>query len=137
MGMGQARKAAALAENFSPVDEAADERLKQEAKEEERNIKRTCEELGVRIHEVGITYRFALRIPIPVSLFRSTRTDIAYFPRLATNTPFSILYPPTKHAIRQSATQPPTIFIPTRTIFSLSCPLWMGKTVQEQLTRDL
>jgi OTU domain-containing protein 6 len=51
----QARKAAALAENFSPVDEVADEKLKQEAKEEERNIKRICEELGVRIHEVEIS----------------------------------------------------------------------------------
>ena len=51
----QARKAAVLAENFAPVDEVADERLKQEAKEEERNIKRICEELGVRIHEVDNT----------------------------------------------------------------------------------
>jgi OTU domain-containing protein 6 len=58
--LGQARKAAALAENFSPVDEVADEKLKQEAKEEERNIKRTCEELGVRIHEVEIFYRSVL-----------------------------------------------------------------------------
>jgi hypothetical protein len=32
----------------------ADEKLKQEAKEEERNIKRTCDVLGVQIHEVDI-----------------------------------------------------------------------------------
>jgi OTU domain-containing protein 6 len=51
----QARKAAAFAENFSPVDEVADEKLKQEAREEERNIKHICEELGVRIHEVEIS----------------------------------------------------------------------------------
>jgi len=49
----QARKAAVLAENFSPVDEAADEKSRQEASEEENNIKRTCEALGVRIHEIN------------------------------------------------------------------------------------
>jgi OTU domain-containing protein 6 len=49
----QARKAAALAEHFSPVDEEADARLKQETKDEEKSIKRTCDELGVRIHEIN------------------------------------------------------------------------------------
>jgi len=49
----QARKAAALAENFAPIDEVADDKLKREAKEEERIIRRTCEELGLRIHEIN------------------------------------------------------------------------------------
>jgi len=49
----QARKAAALAEHFSPVDEEGDARLRQEAKNEEKSIKRTCDELGVRIHEIN------------------------------------------------------------------------------------
>lgn len=49
----QARKAAALAENHSPIDEEADEKLRREAREEERNIKRTCEELGLQIHEIN------------------------------------------------------------------------------------
>lgn len=57
----QARKAAALAENFAPVDKVADEKLKQEAKEEDRNIKRICEELGVRIHEVDNTSQSVLK----------------------------------------------------------------------------
>jgi OTU domain-containing protein 6 len=43
-----------LAENFTPVDEEADEKLRRQAKDEERIIKRTCEELGVRIHEVNV-----------------------------------------------------------------------------------
>lgn len=44
-----------MAENFAPIDEVADEKVKQEAKEEERIIRRTCEELGLRIHEVDIS----------------------------------------------------------------------------------
>ncbi|KAI0082718.1 cysteine proteinase [Panus rudis PR-1116 ss-1] len=48
----QARKAAALAEKYAPNDAEADARLQREAAEEERIIKKTCEELGVRIHEI-------------------------------------------------------------------------------------
>jgi len=35
--------------------------LKQEAKDEERNIKRICEELGVRIHEVDNSSQSSLK----------------------------------------------------------------------------
>ncbi|KAI0374815.1 cysteine proteinase [Pilatotrama ljubarskyi] len=48
----QARKAAALAETYAPTDSAADERLEREAKEEEEQIKKTCDELGLMIHEI-------------------------------------------------------------------------------------
>ncbi|KAJ7470718.1 hypothetical protein FB451DRAFT_1400284 [Mycena latifolia] len=48
----QARKAAALAQNY--VDDPATEaRLLQEAKDEERDINRVCEELNLRIHEIN------------------------------------------------------------------------------------
>ncbi|KAF7984051.1 hypothetical protein HWV62_17585 [Athelia sp. TMB] len=49
----QARKAATLAEKYSPVDEAADERLQQEARNEELSIKKTCEQLGMTIHDIN------------------------------------------------------------------------------------
>ncbi|KAI0336458.1 cysteine proteinase [Cubamyces sp. BRFM 1775] len=48
----QARKAAALAESYAPTDADADARLEREAKEEEEQIKKTCEELGLMIHEI-------------------------------------------------------------------------------------
>lgn len=51
----QARKAEKLSKTFSPVDEAADERLKKVAQDEEKSIKRTCDELGVKIYEVSST----------------------------------------------------------------------------------
>jgi len=49
----QIRKAAALTDNYPPIDEEADEKLRQDAEEEERCIKCTCERLGVRIHEIN------------------------------------------------------------------------------------
>ncbi|KAJ3856292.1 hypothetical protein EV368DRAFT_71702 [Lentinula lateritia] len=49
----QARKAAALAESYSPSNPEADARLMQEAKEEESNIRRICEELNVQIYEIN------------------------------------------------------------------------------------
>ncbi|RPD66063.1 cysteine proteinase [Lentinus tigrinus ALCF2SS1-7] len=48
----QARKAAALAESYAPTDTEADARLERQAKEEEENIKRVCEELGLILHEI-------------------------------------------------------------------------------------
>ncbi|KAI9064361.1 cysteine proteinase [Trametes sanguinea] len=48
----QARKAAALAESYAPNDAEADARLEREAKEEEEQIKKTCDELGLMIHEI-------------------------------------------------------------------------------------
>ncbi|KAI0781011.1 hypothetical protein BD413DRAFT_17930 [Trametes elegans] len=48
----QARKAAALAETYAPNDAEADARLEQQAKEEEAQIKKTCDELGLTLHEV-------------------------------------------------------------------------------------
>ncbi|KAI3610848.1 amidohydrolase family protein [Moniliophthora roreri] len=47
----QARKAATLAEAYSAGDPEADARLEREAKEEEKNIKRICDELGVQMFE--------------------------------------------------------------------------------------
>ncbi|KZP24849.1 cysteine proteinase [Athelia psychrophila] len=49
----QARKAAAIAETYAPVDEASDERLRQEARNEVQSIKKTCESLGVTIHDIN------------------------------------------------------------------------------------
>jgi len=49
----QARKAAALAENYAADDPAAEARLEKEAKDEERDIKRVCNELNVQIHEIN------------------------------------------------------------------------------------
>ncbi|KAJ3883413.1 hypothetical protein F5051DRAFT_457501 [Lentinula edodes] len=49
----QARKAAALAESYSPSNLEADARLMQEAKEEESNIRRICDELNVQIYEIN------------------------------------------------------------------------------------
>lgn len=55
----QARKAAVLAEHFAPVDEAADAKLEREAREEERIINQTCEELGVKMCEVCCTIPYS------------------------------------------------------------------------------
>jgi len=49
----QARKAAALAQTYAADDPAAEARLEKEAKDEERDIKRVCDELNVEIHEIN------------------------------------------------------------------------------------
>ncbi|KAJ7285884.1 hypothetical protein C8J57DRAFT_1051385 [Mycena rebaudengoi] len=49
----QARKAASLAQSYSPDDPATEARLQKEAKDEERDIKRVCDELGLEIHEIN------------------------------------------------------------------------------------
>ncbi|KAJ3998204.1 hypothetical protein F5050DRAFT_1887204 [Lentinula boryana] len=49
----QARKAAALAESYSPSNHETDARLMQEAKQEESDIKRICDELNVQVHEIN------------------------------------------------------------------------------------
>ncbi|KAI0646983.1 cysteine proteinase [Trametes meyenii] len=48
----QARKAAALAESYAPTDAEADARLERATKEEEEQIKKTCDELGLLLQEV-------------------------------------------------------------------------------------
>lgn len=48
----QARKAAALAEQYAPTDANADAQLERDAREEERIITQTCDELGLTMHEV-------------------------------------------------------------------------------------
>ncbi|KAJ7774777.1 hypothetical protein B0H16DRAFT_1508341 [Mycena metata] len=49
----QARKAASLAQNYAAGDPAAEARLEKEAKDEERDINRVCDELNLRIHEIN------------------------------------------------------------------------------------
>ncbi|KAH9854159.1 cysteine proteinase [Lenzites betulinus] len=49
----QARKAAVLAETYAPTDTAADARLEREAKEEEEQIKKTSDELGLIMHQIN------------------------------------------------------------------------------------
>ncbi|KAI0341719.1 OTU-domain-containing protein [Trametopsis cervina] len=49
----QARKAAALAEQYAPSDADADAKLEKEAREEERAINQTCDELGLRMYEIN------------------------------------------------------------------------------------
>ncbi|KAJ7709951.1 cysteine proteinase, partial [Mycena rosella] len=48
----QARKAASLAQNYVD-DPAAEARLQKEAKDEERDINRVCDELNLQIHEIN------------------------------------------------------------------------------------
>ncbi|KAH8106703.1 hypothetical protein BXZ70DRAFT_1003623 [Cristinia sonorae] len=48
----QARKAAALAEQYAPNDAEADARIERETAEEKRIISATCDELGLQIHEI-------------------------------------------------------------------------------------
>ncbi|KIJ69420.1 hypothetical protein HYDPIDRAFT_106028 [Hydnomerulius pinastri MD-312] len=49
----QARKAAAMAQNFAPSNPDADAQIERETKQESASIKRTCDELGVQIHEIN------------------------------------------------------------------------------------
>jgi len=49
----QARKAATLAELSVPDDPETSARLQREADEEKDSIKRTCEELGVQVHQIN------------------------------------------------------------------------------------
>ncbi|PIL23922.1 hypothetical protein GSI_13673 [Ganoderma sinense ZZ0214-1] len=48
----QAKKAAALADSYAPNDAEADARIQHQTKEEEANIKRICDELGLQIYEI-------------------------------------------------------------------------------------
>ncbi|THH32125.1 hypothetical protein EUX98_g2074 [Antrodiella citrinella] len=49
----QVRKAAAIADHFSPTDADADARIERETAEEKRIIHRTCDDLGLQIHEIN------------------------------------------------------------------------------------
>ncbi|KAF9227968.1 OTU-domain-containing protein [Gyrodon lividus] len=49
----QVRKAAALAQNFSPSHPEVDAQIERETKQEAASIKRTCDELSVQIHEIN------------------------------------------------------------------------------------
>jgi len=96
----QARKAAAHAENYAPVDEEADERLRQDAKEEERSIKRTCEELGVRIHQIN---------PDGHCLFSAVGDQLAL---LGIIPPAQAGYPSVRHAASHYIYTHPDDFLP-------------------------
>ncbi|KAJ7582759.1 hypothetical protein C8J56DRAFT_230152 [Mycena floridula] len=49
----QARKAAALAANFTKDDPEAEAKLEKEARDEEKAINAVCDELGLKLHEVN------------------------------------------------------------------------------------
>ncbi|KAI0064626.1 cysteine proteinase [Artomyces pyxidatus] len=49
----QAKKAAALAEKQAPIDKNADAKLEREAKEEEKAIRRICDDLSLDMHEIN------------------------------------------------------------------------------------
>ncbi|KAF8228211.1 cysteine proteinase [Tricholoma matsutake] len=49
----QARKAAALTHTYLPEDPAAQDRLEKEAKDEERDIFRVCNEFLLQVHEIN------------------------------------------------------------------------------------
>ncbi|KAL4067585.1 hypothetical protein V8B97DRAFT_1697421 [Scleroderma yunnanense] len=49
----QARKAANLAQHFSAPNPEADAEIEKEARQEAASIKRTCDELGVQVHEIN------------------------------------------------------------------------------------
>ncbi|KAH9484293.1 OVARIAN TUMOR DOMAIN-containing deubiquitinating enzyme 5 [Psilocybe cubensis] len=49
----QARKAAALAQSYSPDDPAVQARLEKEARDEEDSIRRVCDQLSLEIHEIN------------------------------------------------------------------------------------
>lgn len=49
----QARKAAALAQHFSPSNPEATAEMEGEIRQEATSIKRTCDELGVQVHEIN------------------------------------------------------------------------------------
>lgn len=53
----QARKAQEMAQNYAPIDENADARIKQEALDERTSIKKTSEKMGLAIHEVLVFHR--------------------------------------------------------------------------------
>ena len=55
----EARKAAALAESYSPDDPAVQAKIQKEADDEAATISRLCKELNVAIHQV--------RLPLPLS----------------------------------------------------------------------
>ncbi|PPQ78090.1 hypothetical protein CVT25_015624 [Psilocybe cyanescens] len=49
----QARKAAALAQSYSPDDPAVQARLEKEAKDEEDSIRQVCEQMSLEIYEIN------------------------------------------------------------------------------------
>lgn len=51
----QLRKAADQAAQYTNDDPEADARLEKEAKDEEKAIRRVCDELGLVLYEVGLT----------------------------------------------------------------------------------
>ena len=48
---GKARKAAAVAQTYAPIDTAADARIEQQAKAEDATIHQVCEGLGLQLHQ--------------------------------------------------------------------------------------
>lgn len=72
-GIEQARKAAALAEQYAPTDADAEARIEREAREEEQAIMRTCEELGVKMVEVRLSGLVQSPLVLPNTSDKSRR----------------------------------------------------------------
>ncbi|KAH9951344.1 cysteine proteinase [Amylocystis lapponica] len=96
----QARKAAALVEKYSPSDPEADARLKKEADDEDRTIKRTCDELGLEIFQVT---------PDGHCLFSAVADQLAL---LSTLPPAQATYATCRHAAANYIHSHPNDFLP-------------------------
>lgn len=69
----KARKALKLQSSGPPTDAAADARLEQEARNEERDIKRICDQLGLEMFEVSFLVNLFI---ISETIHRYLPTDI-------------------------------------------------------------
>ncbi|GBE82314.1 cysteine proteinase [Sparassis latifolia] len=96
----QARKAAALAEKFAPADAEGDARLQKEAADEEKTIKRVCDELGVEIFEIS---------PDGHCLFSAVADQLALISILP---PGQAIYTTCRHAAADYMRSHPDDFIP-------------------------
>lgn len=96
----QARKAAALAEQYAPSDPEADARLKKEADDEERMIKRVCDERGLEIFEIN---------PDGHCLFSAVADQLAV---LRIIPPGQANYATCRHAAADYIHSQPDIFLP-------------------------
>jgi OTU domain-containing protein 6 len=94
----QARKALKLDSFSKPRNDAEDARLELEARNEERDIKRICDQLGLDMYEV-------LSLPLfqysayshTILILRSSPMAIVSLPLWLTNSPSTGLFPGKQH----------------------------------------